>query len=227
MSPRLLLFCAALALPTMAAAASCDILPYANQCQGSNYWPTGSGWVSPHSSSTCQPSPGSIAAVLGWTCSYGFAPTFVERSELEAWLWDYFPDGVLPIAAGVNAYGQNSNYSPCYDVTYNGGTYGGWADNRWLTGNCGSFLWPNGFCASVHKPICPPGSGSLNTSSVNNGSALLFNGEYWSCTVNSKLPNGVCTARWTSSAQAALQKDPLDPDCDANSCVFDGTCRLR
>lgn len=55
---------------------------------------------------------------------------------------------------------------------------------------------------------------------------------YWRCqkyydASSMKPSDGKCTARWTSSAKTALQKDQLDPDCDANSCVLDGICKLR
>lgn len=45
-----------LASANAALAAPCNILPYVNQCQGSNYWPKPAGWGS-YSGATCQPTP--------------------------------------------------------------------------------------------------------------------------------------------------------------------------
>jgi hypothetical protein len=59
-----------LALSTSPAlAAPCQILPYQNQCQGSNRWPVPAGY-SADSNGDCQPEPGNRDAVyLGWSTS--------------------------------------------------------------------------------------------------------------------------------------------------------------
>ena len=76
-----------------------------------------------------------------------------------------------------------------------------------------------GYCGYMHATYSTSACYWRNLGSYQQG--------YWYPADYPKPSDGRCTARWTSSAKTALQKDPLDPDCDANSCVFDGTCRLR
>ena len=201
---RVLLACIALALPSLGAAAPCDILPYANQCQGSNYWPAPAGWGPGYNSTTCQPDiPTTVPRIAGWYVpEAGYVPANVSFSDS--------PEGAIGIWCGAigGVIGWHCDHiaSPAFQVCWNHAPTA-----------CSAFSAGKG-------EICPPGT--LPTNHVLNGWGNTTS-LCWTTAGYTKPSNGVCTARWTSSAQTALQKDPLDPDCDANSCVFDGTCQLR
>ena len=223
---RILLACIALALPSFVAAAPCDILPYANQCQGSNFWPAPAGWGS-HSNTTCQPRPS------------------------EFWYWPIYSNGGSPSTSSCGTQVQHgwfvgvdsanlvldrhAHTHPCPDdaklltLEFHYSTY-----------NTSGVETSRNYRYTWSYPSTP---NTVHTSGITISNLNDPDGEYARNYIWPKSPllsysaaftptllkpsNGVCTARWTSSAQTALQKDPLDPDCDANSCVFDGTCRLR
>lgn len=197
---RILLACIVLALPSFASAAPCDVLPYASQCQGSNLWPVPGGWAADNNGD-CQPEPPQYvsAPMYAYLSWPGSPPTVVEAGP---WPGPVSWNDAWPSAAPIHAY---------------------------LCGMLGGFMESANRCqrdvgvqiGDYNRRLdCPVGyiehSQNINTGGVCRRAAQV-----------AKPHDGVCTARWTSSAMATLQKDPLDPDCDANSCVFDGTCRLR
>lgn len=241
---RILLACFALALPTFTAAAPCSILPYVNQCQGSNYWPNPANWGPGYSPTTCQPiQPTRIPAVQGWHLVSPIS-TSVHPSKAEALAegaltcGTTYPIMEIPPEGGV--YGRHQPPStPCVDNVWNQGPLGGAVCARWLTGACGTFLWPTASSSFSNHPACPspvPQSSIRTQSTPDSYTAYInhwaYSNKYWYCLLPTgfsmtKPSDGVCTARWTSAAMTDLVKDPLDPDCAANSCVLDGTCRIR
>lgn len=221
---RILLACIALALPSFASAAPCDILPYANQCQGSNLWPVPAGWLA-DSNGDCQAEP----PLLGTIRHSG---------------WFYVNGDMQGVGAGAQPAMQawfkgNTGFSTCAELP----------QSEWVTYVTYRTPWSGGVCSSGSSVIefrgCDAGY-AINGSSVS-GNVADAGGYVYFCTGTSctyvrawsgpvecrrtssiqKPSDGDCTARWTSSAMTTLQKDPLDPDCDANSCAFDGTCKLR
>ena len=194
---RVALLCFTFGLSTLAFAAPCDILPYANQCQGSNLWPVPDGWAADNDGD-CQPQPpNGVPRIKGYVAS-GSYPNF----------------GVTPNAAFADMCAKYPAGTTCWDTGHTG-----------VWGTSFTLRHPPGSMEERYTgqgEICPSGTTTAGT---------VYSG--WSATLcpvavgYAKPNNGECTARWTSSAKTALQKDPLDPDCDANSCVFDGSCRLR
>lgn len=194
---RLLLTCLVWALPSFAIAATCDILPYANQCQGSNLWPVPSGW-SADTDGDCQPQKDPIAATA-YFAMYTDAPAFYPLLASAAKL-------PTPQAAADHYCSVvTGNYPGCYLMpglgAWGGVSHTGKALTRYLG------------CAQGGLIYCP---------------TCTYTTEGYACSAPStKQSDGRCTARWVSAAKTALQKDPLDPDCDANSCLTDGTCQLK
>ena len=245
---RVLLTCLFLAMPSFAAATSCNLLPYANQCQGSNLWPVPAGWAADNNGD-CQPQPPDyVNAISGFTVTNGWIRTqgggavtgalgfgvteaaavtdACTRMQADGFGLGtcrlavpeevYLAWGSVPVACGrapstplaVWRQGEDAAQS-CF---------------HWDTLTMG--VSPNYAASPLHATWgCPDPSYPTLVSGPRQGCT-----SGWCCARESlvmKPGNGACTARWTSSAQTALQKDPLDPDCDASSCVFDGTCSLR
>jgi hypothetical protein len=95
---------------------------------------------------------------------------------------------------------------------------------------------PSGYTISYPTGICALGSYVANSSTCRINKSLGYlpytPGPADLCSrittqTTPKPSDGVCAARWTDASMTALQKDPLDPDCGANSCVMDGGCLLR
>jgi hypothetical protein len=194
---RILLAFLAFTLPQIAVAATCNILPYQNQCQGSNAWPTPSGWFSDGAAG--DPSPGNCQ---GFTYRYVYnmgsqwydsMTALMASSQLNAWNAPANPNSCGPA------------YCEC-DRNYN------YAGPGTCMGGCS-------YMRSRSNGTCTPNSIAQYSVQIANGGAGRIEG--------TKPSDGVCTARWTTAAQTALQKDPLDPDCDANSCATNGVCELR
>ena len=227
---RALLTCIFLAIPSLGAAAPCDILPYANQCQGSNLWPVPAGWAADNNGD-CQPQPGYEPAVLGYGMSTQ-ARVFPTLAEKLAELSSIYSREITFKPHGVYTIGQQG--PGCADpILLTITSVNGMAVYR-MTGlnGCGAYEVYSVYGDITRNPICEDTAVSLEFGVAGDGVSLAYLDwqgiqRYAKCRITSKAANGVCTARWTSSAQTALQKDPLDPDCDAGSCVFDGTCRLR
>ena len=244
---RILLAGIALALPSFAAAAPCNILPYANQCQGSNLWPVPAGWIADNNGD-CQPQPPSLTYHAPTSYYAANSHSAESKAELYAKVVEGGEGRLLQpgevYSASWNNYGCTGGSidgdvygTIMYPVFYlrpsscNGDTRPMWGSHSYihLIPSCATGQFPLNVGKTVeHPPEYPmavlfylEGFGGRNTRpnwevcySINSPSTL-------------KPSDGVCTARWTSSDKTALQKDPLDPDCDANSCVKDGTCRLR
>ncbi len=217
-----------------AVAAPCDVLPYANQCQGSNLWPVPSGW-SADNNGDCQPQPPSPLAEsyqYAWGGSGERLPTAQQAIDTHCatppsvqfgylrYYLNCHPTGSLPYASGQ---GQSYYWLQFgYDLSSTNQNPG-----RWDSGvTTISHYTDSGY---MH-PVCPTGYTWISKN--------LAMGTQWTyansltCWLNagasiSKPSDGFCSARWTSAAKTALEKDPLDPDCDANSCVLDGVCKLR
>lgn len=232
---RTLFACLALALPAMVAAAPCAMPPHANQCQGSNLWPVPAGWTADNDGD-CQPqSPAAIPAVYGYYVQYG--PGGLTESTF----------GATPEASVARMCAQK-NFSSC-GLANVGEIYSAsnsptmcniavvptayWWEGTVTTVACG-IGWPivSGYSATINSS-----SGFSRTWGCANPEYPQFrSGPYLTCTntyccvkegPTTKPSDGNCAGRWTSSAKTALEKDPLDPDCDANSCVLDGTCSLH
>ena len=227
----------ALALPTLAVAAPCATMPYASQCQGSNLWPVPAGW-SADSNGDCQPEPPQY--------KNSTATVFPENSE---WLGTFYgqtaEEATALFCAALLAY-YPTTLAECRLAT-TGSVIGfaGWVGNRDCTTTPKDMV-AYSFWSGAEEP-CWGGAYTTRQMSGNyfrsmnlcldpkypNSAAGPLAGctstlccqKLYSASVL-KPSDGVCTARWTSSAQTTLQKDPLDPDCDAQSCVFDGTCKL-
>ena len=214
---RILLACISLALPSFVAAASCGVLPYANQCQGSNLWPSPAGWVADNNGD-CQPEP---SVVWGWAVV----------SPSNPFCADYF--GLTKEAAGASC--AASMLQDGWSGRIFSGEYGpgcGWGEGQFAAWHdahsimtCSNYSYGHGdgsaraggIWTSWHNvKLCPRGDGGWTHT----------NTTLSTCPVVAKPSDGVCTARWTTADETTLQKDPLDPDCDAQSCVFDGTCKL-
>lgn len=232
---RALLACIALALPQFAVAAPCDVLPYANQCQGSNLWPIPAGWTA-DTDGDCQPQPpfrfpatSKVAIVAGSSTAYFYCTN---------------PWGDSPTSAVANCCSSLTGNAPAGEC----GPIGNDEGFSYGSGNCassGTLLgtglligsgssqcnqWAVGlvskrnmsvFMGSSWKWWCPDGSAGVG----------VINGVYMCQVSNPELyqkpSDGQCTARWTSADKTAVQKDPMDPDCDAESCVINGTCKLK
>ena len=254
---RIILACIALALPQFAVAASCDMLPYVNQCQGSNLWPAPAGWYHvTHNPVTCQPTPGYTDLVGVSLGTYGpIASSPNAACQGYAASGPYPNAGLCPIDGGTWWGGATTrSYGAGYHCTHaaSGGlpslpttpNEGEWTSTWKGSERCCHAIIINGAHAD-----CDPYSavfreaieysavvGRCDTEGqlyfLTSGGALTLTpslGDKYVCKMGnapSKPNDGVCTARWTSSAKTAIQKDPLDPDCDAQSCVFDGTCKL-
>lgn len=233
---RTLLFCLTLTLPQFVAAAPCDLLPYENQCQGSNLWPVPAGWAAdnngdcqpqpPANTSWWRPSPGQLqneqpspASWYPWSPAKTSARSSHNCAEMD-----------IPSYAAVAGKWYVLSSQGWGGSVASGNSYSPWT----LTGSVA--------CDGVNKSVyaarasnqCPPNatgtencrcaSGYLRASGTTN--QYLWSETCVSIGLLTKPSDGVCTARWTSSSQATLQKDPLDPDCDANSCVMDSVCKL-
>lgn len=281
---RILLACLALA-PSFVVAAPCDILSYANQCQGSNLWPVPAGWAADNNGD-CQPQPpyylpkqwaevdraDNSLGTWCWVNNYASplisiprtaltvgesvgrcagtapngAPVVVRCNEPGYILGGLYTcsstrnvyhgntvAGTLPDAAmGPITDGYNPSYcskysagfealTRCNEVYVGGGRWGCPAGSvTWDKDGNGSFYMADGQNVEACRAYLPCPTG-YHEDYPGSQSCYINSGE------TTKPANGRCTARWTSSAQTAIQKDSLDPDCDASSCVFDGTCRLR
>lgn len=207
---RTLLFCLTLSLPQFAAAAPCDILPYTNQCQGSNLWPVPSGWAADNNGD-CQPQAPIIIPAL-YTCEL---PSFIPGVAHGV--------GATKQEAASNLCAHLQAEQPQWDKCVFVDIANGIPQTTNIGVGCGLSYWARGPMALATSgpwnPHCWVGGiGYLNTAPLPGTTGFSS----WSCGYTNS-----CTARWTSSAKTALQKDPLDPDCDAGSCVFDGTCKLR
>ena len=228
-----------LVLPSFASAAPCDVLTYANQCQGSNLWPVPAGWVADNNGD-CQPEPdlwrpilefkvgvhkgGSLSAACALAIPqvpaspWGASAWCVSQSKQvqnyfsrEAGFACLLPATSVEVIWNPDA-GTNMNFRCCQKTTTNNLCTGVVAES-WGSLAMGPIRsCPTGYYSAVHNY---PDGASLVECRLDTPSVVA------------KPPDGVCTARWTSSVKTTLQKDPLDPDCDANSCVFDGTCELR
>ena len=232
---RFLLGFIALALPSLVAAAPCDILPYANQCQGSNLWPVPDGWAADNNGD-CQPQPpGKVPQVSGWAVgNQGLCTNYrgFTKAEMLSNCCNTRVSGMYceDLPAG-SVYGASGPDQTCWKnpvdwiLMHNGYATLYYPDGRTQAALCyvtygqpAKSGYTQGHSHSGYGPTtwCPAGtytSGSL---------CQIITPTTWM-----KPSDGICTARWTSSAKTALQKDPLDPDCDTNSCVLDGFCRLR
>lgn len=246
---RILLTCIALSLPSFVAAAPCDVLPYASQCQGSNLWPVPAGWT-PDSNGDCQPQAALSVCATGtitnpWegrlACSFNSNISWNHRMTVPGSFTTQTVDqyGGHDLCEAMNQVwtpirtttlvphpgpGINTGLAPksCYGWSWSviswgcqQGQSGGWVGNPlYMVHSC-----PSGWSLAFNRSECEH---------LRNGAPAA--GITRCClptSLSTKPSDGVCTARWTSSAETALQKDPLDPDCDANSCVLDGFCRLR
>ena len=244
---RIILACIALAMPQFAASAPCDILPYANQCQGSNLWPIPSGWAADNNGD-CQPQPPQYDYV-------DFLDPIASNQTVPAWRWEGTILGIVanpawcatyrsppgnpssfrwvegPTASGFSAI-QCGNLNPWWNAFIcPTGTFGTNSSDPTEARYHVNLLTGAGWRPCFRHAIrCPAGYSMTASGNANTVEPRL--GTQYSCVAQTgsqfmKPSDGVCASRWTSSAQTALQKDPLDPDCDANSCVFDGTCKLR
>jgi hypothetical protein len=185
----------------VAAASTCSILPYANQCQGANLWPTASGWTADNNGD-CQPQPPNrVAATV--TVAYDY---YTNNLNFKAGSWE------ASCSLQMAAWGGNSMVVTPYDPPM---------ENRRI---CTFMLGWQRFITQTRVAnstyLCPAGY-EYNSPTAGVECGLV------SPAMVRKPADGVCTARWTSSAMTALQTDPLDPDCDANSCVIDGVCALH
>lgn len=205
---RPLLLCLCLGLSQFAEAAPCDILPYANQCQGSNLWPVPSGW-SADNNGDCQPQPPTSIPVLwglGWVMGYNSIGPLPR-------IYDY-AEAASACAVARSMANNCDGYADLSLVELESGSYHSF--RCCLMGGVG---W-NSYISVVVQPraYCPTGY----TVSPWNSQVCLP-----TTPITGKPANSVCTSRWTSAAKAALEKDTMDPDCDANSCVMDSVCKLR
>lgn len=239
---RALLACLALALPLPSfadAAVPCDVPTYANQCQGSNLWPVPGGWT-PDNDGDCQPEPAAfVAAELGYMVS-GNSGLYRTAGELLA---------SLPISAQqVLPWGLYQG--PTTIVTSPTSQWAGACESQTRAvgaeellaystrevrhdDTCG-LLVREQVATIVRWPWCQNPYG-LQSYSVPPATEALYwvspyGGPYYRCIVDPaalKPSNGRCSARWVSAAKTDVQKDWLDPDCSASSCVIDKTCKLR
>ena len=228
-----------------ATAAPCDILPYTNQCQGSNLWPVPAGWTADNNGD-CQPQ---YPAFTYTPAHLGYI-----QSGTGGGPWATVDD--LKVATGKQAWTFKQNTFDVMPYEYWGGAcnsgtvsydYPGALilDPGPLHPNCGHMSYNRRTQQLMHWPMCFSGDtlrgrtagdvgvvGGTPVTGYTYFDSVMRPNVYWRCqkyynSSSMKPSDGVCTARWTSSAQTALQKDGLDPDCDADSCVIDGTCRLR
>lgn len=185
---RIILVCITLALPSFAMATPCDILLYANQCQGSNLWPVPDGWTADNNGD-CQPQPPQYVAApmyayLSWP---GSPPTVVEAGP---WPGPVSWNDAWPAAAPIHSLlcsmlgGFMESYNRCQR---DGGAQIG-DFNRRL--DC-----PEGYVGYRYNN---------NTGGVCERAVTLV----------PKPADGKCTARWSSSAETILQKDQgVQPTC--------------
>ena len=230
---RILLACIALALPQFVAAAPCDILPYANQCQGSNLWPVPAGWAADNNGD-CQPQlptrvAGTPAHRVSWpgrqACTDFTALTReaaaaaccgsmkADQAAAYPYCTTFYP-GEVYSAYGSTPTCDVAGSEPIFRI-YSSTTPCQLPGQGWRSGPLGGYI-----STFENAIMCP--AGYIHVDNTLGRECGLSNP-----VLARKPSNGVCTARWTSSAQTALEKDALDPDCDAQSCVFDGTCKLR
>ena len=229
---RILLACIALALPSfVAAAAPCNILPYANQCQGSNLWPVPAGWAADNNGD-CQPeAPYYVPAYWGYGISSATPCAIAKGSTIsdvkskccdslhtpanycelvEAWTPTSrsYDGACLGVSSGLLRVGNLSASAPQESCRLSNGT--------WVQFT----VFSSATYTIAPIKLCPEGA-TPRAGNPPIGEECIAQG------IQAKPSNEMCTARWTSSAKTTLQKDPLDPDCTSDSCVFDGTCRLR
>jgi hypothetical protein len=221
-----------------AVAAPCQILPYQNQCQGSNYWPAPSGWGPSYNSTTCQPAMPSAVSPT---------PTATWHAQGELPMVWRIGSTTFTTPQAVCTY-LGRGYQSSQDGAGCGGVIGGarsascyGASPVWAYPTCPNGAWAgcslnyftntyNSTCPIPGATTCPAGyalSGTGNLNTANPGLSPVY-----SCVLQfpaqvKKPPDGVCTAKWANSSQTVLQKDPLDPDCTPTSCALDGACSLR
>ena len=242
---RVLLACITLVLPSfVSAAAPCDVLPYANQCQGSNLWPVPAGWTADNNGD-CQPEPPAyVNATPGFTFTHGWASGQAFGTTAEATVADgcakmhvgYPLMGVVLSSCRIstpNEVLQAAGSLPVSCIIADSGPLAVWHVGPTPT-PVSCFRWDTNVQSSSpgfsYTPLSP------TWGCIDPGYPTKTSGPRTGCTtivccakapLAPKPADGRCTARWATSAEATLQKDPLDPDCDAQSCVLDGTCQLR
>lgn len=170
-------------------ASHCSVLPYANQCQGSNLWPVPDGW-SPDNNGDCQPeAPNTLpATMIGWLAylhqgGSGGRVGEVFSSLYAGQIWcraTYFPNAT----------------SYCYRAL---SPYSGYAENS----VCGMSHPTNPIGCDFNLAYnCP--SGYYPQNGVGPYTCIK-----WS--IPKKPSDGICTQR--SIPGGTNQQDPLDPDC--------------
>lgn len=243
---RILLTCVALALPQFAAAAPCDLLPYASQCQGSNLWPVPAGWLA-DSDGDCQPTPN-----YKEVDSFSLGTLYPKHSSADAACASAYPEVAWTQSGYCNAaqtgrheWGTSSGYHCTSGPTGSSPYPSEWDSaasansnrccrisyNRTASPCVASSSAIPALTSSTVMPVCTdpayvvrwlqPNGTFGPTPHTGSRVVCMFNGG----ASPMKPADNRCTAR--RMPDGSLQKDPLDPDCDANSCVLDGTCGLR
>ena len=196
-------------------------LPYANQCQGSNYWPKPSGWGN-YNATTCQPSPaldadweafgpyhgGGLDTVTVSSAACPFQATADGITGLTDWCGCLVRVGYSYQCIG-SPY-RVAAFDPKYCVDLNfplvSSVYEGWrVDQQGYNTK-----------STTRDGICPAGyavKGSSDPSALHLPKGCFAKCSLANAALVKKPSDGVCTSRWTDASMTTLQQDPLDPDC--------------
>lgn len=177
---------------TPAFPSQCNILPYANQCQGSNYWPAGEGWGAPYDGASCQPSiikvwnagsygPRNTCSGLFPYCGATIGSDPISAVKSRALCGDVPIYDECGTASSFN-YRVDSNNGNSATVCYD------WRLNSWGSGYSTSCHPVNLLDVSAGCSACMPSVASIK-----------------------KPSDGLCAVRQMPGG--TLEQDPLDPDC--------------
>lgn len=195
-------------------ATQCEILPYQNQCQGSNLWPVPKGWTADNNGD-CQPQqPASIPSE--WNGEYarasGYGTIVGEFDAVTRFIWE----GACAATGNYcSMLKEECGYIRKGEQWYQTVVIYG----KKISGSCNYDMF--GVSWGNYKVYtCPDNSWKLNQ----DWDFLGYPGKWWSSTTNASPPgcsathvkpsDGICTAR--SMPDGTIQKDPLDPDCTAD-----------
>lgn len=196
------------ALPGVSQAVTCNILPYQNQCQGSNYWPKPANWpvgAPAYNAATCQPT-----APAPWPATYAYLYGGVRFAPDD---WAAAGTAMCNAAGWHGGWGISSTKAIC--LFYGNQYTQTLTKTAWKVENTDYFdVGSPGRCGYLSGPPAWAGAG-----------VYCDKRDYSTGTM--KPSDGQCSLRWTNSGKTATQIDPLDPDCPGSGCGTNGVCTLK